>query len=58
MDEVNQWINHLQQAYNKDELKEEADTINCLISEDKFKKYFCNKDESTEQQSRSRQVRI
>ena len=48
MDKVNQWISHIQWAYNEDELKEEADAINRPITKDKFRKYFHTKDESTE----------
>ena len=48
MEEVNQWVQQLRRAYNKDELQSEIKAINRLILEDNFRKYFKNKDKSTE----------
>ena len=47
MEEVNQWIAHLQRAYSEEELKEEIDAINRPITTEDFRKYFGTKQEST-----------
>ena len=56
MEEVNHWVQQLHRAYNKDDLQSKTEAINCLISEDKFRKYFQNKDKSTESSPSGRHV--
>ena len=56
MEEVKKWVEQLQRAYKEDELQQEVDNINRLISEDEFKTYFKNKDESTKSSPSGRHI--
>ena len=56
MDKINQWVEHLQRAYNEEELQSEVDQINRLILEEEFRTHFKNKDESAESSPLGRHV--
>ena len=45
---MNEWIDQLQNAFDPDQLKEETDKINCILSTKELVQYYKTKTESTE----------
>ena len=54
--EVNQWVAQLRRAYDEKEIGQEADAINDLVVDEKYIKYFRNKDESTKSSPSRRHI--